>query len=146
MVRPVVSSSKVRSAATEWSDSAPSRYEVRRWQDGVIPDILEAVASPQRLSNDLDRARSVLDLVGSVPALVWGRDELGMGDMRNSNSVVSWLLAGAAFRWKRSSRLSGGAPRGGMSASSLPDARLTHAYQSSTGDMLPCDGYAVSVS
>jgi len=51
------------------------------------------VASPQRLSNDLDRARSVLDLVGSVPALVWGRDELGVGDMWNSNSVVSWLLA-----------------------------------------------------
>ncbi len=71
----------------------PFRYEVRRWQDGVIPDILEAVASPQRLSNDLDRARSVLDLVGSVPALVWGRDELAMGDMWNSNSVVSWLLA-----------------------------------------------------
>jgi len=71
----------------------PFRYEVRRWQDGVIPDILGAVASPQRLSNDLDRARSVLDLVGSVPALVWGRDELGMGDMWNSNSVVSWLLA-----------------------------------------------------
>ena len=71
----------------------PFRYEVRRWQDGVIPDILEAVASPQRLSNDLDRAQSVLDLVGSVPTLVWGRDELGMGDMWNSNSVVSWLLA-----------------------------------------------------
>lgn len=71
----------------------PFRYEVRRWQDGVIPDIVEAVASPQRLSNGLDRARSVLDLVGSVPALVWGRDELGVGDMWNSNSVVSWLLA-----------------------------------------------------
>ncbi len=69
------------------------RYEVRRWRDGIIPDIREAVASPQRLSEDEERARRVLDLVGSVPALVWGRDELGTGDMWNSNSVISWLLA-----------------------------------------------------
>lgn len=69
------------------------RYEVRRWRGGAIPDVLEAVASPQRLSDDEHRARRVLDLVGSVPALVWGRDELGNGDMWNSNSVVSWLLA-----------------------------------------------------
>ena len=69
------------------------RYEVRRWRDGIIPDIREAVASPQRLSQDEGRARRVLDLVGSVPALVWGRDELGTGDMWNSNSVISWLLA-----------------------------------------------------
>ncbi|HKZ24814.1 MAG TPA: hypothetical protein VJ398_03380, partial [Acidimicrobiia bacterium] len=45
------------------------RYEVRRWRDGVIPDAGEAVASPQRLSNDPDRARRLLDLVASVPAL-----------------------------------------------------------------------------
>jgi len=69
------------------------RYEVRRWRDGVIPDIREAVASPQRLSDDPARARRVLDLVPSVPAPVWGRDELGTGEMWNSNSVVSWLLA-----------------------------------------------------
>lgn len=69
------------------------RYEVRRWRDGVIPDISEAVASPQRLSDDEHLARRVLDLADSVPALVWGRDELGAGDMWNSNSVVSWLLA-----------------------------------------------------
>jgi len=73
------------------------RYEVRRWRDGVIPDILEAVASPQRLSVDPDRARRVLGLVGSVPALLWGRDACGMGDMWNSNSVVSWLLTRSGF-------------------------------------------------
>ena len=56
------------------------RYEVRRWRDGVIPDIAEAVASPQRLTDDGERARRVLELVDSVPALVWGRDELGTGD------------------------------------------------------------------
>lgn len=68
------------------------RYEVRRWRNGTIPDIREAVASPQRLSEDAERARRLLDLVGSVPALVWGRDELGAGEMWNSNSVISWLL------------------------------------------------------
>lgn len=69
------------------------RYEVRRWRDGIIPDIDEAVASPQRLSDDGRDARRVLELVGSVPALAWGRDELGTGEMWNSNSVVSWILA-----------------------------------------------------
>lgn len=72
------------------------RYEVRRWKDGVIPDIAEAVASPQRLSRDADQAHRVLDLVPSVPSLVWGRDELGIGEMWNSNSVVSWLLVSGA--------------------------------------------------
>lgn len=71
----------------------PLRYEVRRWRGGVIPDLAEAVASPQRLSEDVDQARRVLDLAGSVPTLVWGRDELRTGEMWNSNSVISWLLA-----------------------------------------------------
>jgi hypothetical protein len=57
------------------------------------PDIDEAVGSPVRLSADEGRARRVLEAVGSVPALVWGRDELGTGEMWNSNSVVSWVLA-----------------------------------------------------
>lgn len=69
------------------------RYEVRRWRDGVIPDILDAVASPQRLSEDEELARRVLDLAPTVPPHVWGRDELGTGEMWNSNSVVAWLLA-----------------------------------------------------
>jgi hypothetical protein len=69
------------------------RYEIRRWRDGTIPDAGEAVGGPQRVSDDLRRARRLLDLVGSVPCLVWGRDELGTGEMWNSNSVVSWLLA-----------------------------------------------------
>jgi hypothetical protein len=69
------------------------RYEVRRWRDGVIADIAEAVASPQRLTDDEERARRILELVGSVPALVWGRDQLRTGDMWNSNSVISWLIA-----------------------------------------------------
>ena len=68
------------------------RYELRRWAGGVIPDIAEAVESPQRLTNDPELARRVLDLVPSVPTPVWGRDELGAGEMWNSNSVISWLI------------------------------------------------------
>jgi hypothetical protein len=68
------------------------RYEIRRWRDGVIPDLAEAVDSPQRLSDDAGRARRLLDLVPQVPTPVWGRDELQTGEMWNSNSLVSWLI------------------------------------------------------
>jgi hypothetical protein len=34
-----------------------------------------------------------LDLVPTFPTVTWGRDELGTGDMWNSNSLISWLLA-----------------------------------------------------
>jgi hypothetical protein len=69
------------------------RYEVRRWRDGVIPDIACAVASPHRLSEQAGRARAVLDLVPRFPAVTWGRDELAVGEMWNSNSLIAWLLA-----------------------------------------------------
>jgi hypothetical protein len=69
------------------------RYELRCWQDGVIPDVTEAVDSPQRLTEDARQARRLLELARSAPSLVWGRDELGAGEMWNSNSVIAWLLA-----------------------------------------------------
>jgi len=69
------------------------RYEVRRWRDGVIPDVDEAVESPRRLTDDPEVARRVLEAVALVPTPVWGRDELGTGEMWNSNSVISWTLA-----------------------------------------------------
>jgi hypothetical protein len=69
------------------------RYEIRRWRDGAIPDVDEAVESPRRLTDDHDRARRVLELVPRVPTPVWGRDDLETGDMWNSNSVISWLIA-----------------------------------------------------
>jgi hypothetical protein len=71
------------------------RYELRRWQDGVIPDIDDAVDSPQRISRDPGVARRLLELVSQVPMLVWGRDELHAGEMWNSNSQIAWLLARA---------------------------------------------------
>jgi len=69
------------------------RYEVRRWYGGIIPDVNEAVESPQRLTDDPDVARLLLDLVPHVPTAVWGRDELAAGEMWNSNSIIAWLIA-----------------------------------------------------
>jgi hypothetical protein len=69
------------------------RYEVRRWRDGFIPDLAEAVESPRLLSEDLECARRLLELVPQVPRPVWGRDELNTGEMWNSNSLISWLIA-----------------------------------------------------
>jgi hypothetical protein len=69
------------------------RYEIRRWRNGVIPDIDEAVESPQRLTQDREAARRLLELVPHVPTPVWGRDGLQVGEMWNSNSVISWLIA-----------------------------------------------------
>jgi hypothetical protein len=73
------------------------RYELRRWRDGVIPDIGEAVDSPQRLSNDVSVARRILELAPRVPMLVWGRDELCAGEMWNSNSMIAWLIMRAGL-------------------------------------------------
>jgi hypothetical protein len=69
------------------------RYEVRRWCGGIIPDVSEAVESPQRLTDDPDLAQRVLDLTPHVPTAVWGRDELAAGEMWNSNSIIAWLIA-----------------------------------------------------
>jgi hypothetical protein len=73
------------------------RYEIRRWRDGVIPDLSRTVASPVRVGDGDALARDVFDLVPLVPTPVWGRDELRAGEMWNSNSVTSWLLACAGL-------------------------------------------------
>lgn len=71
----------------------PFRYEVRCWAGGVIPDLAEAVDSPVRTTEDPARAAAVLRVLTEVPALTWGRDEIGAGEMWNSNSMVAWVLA-----------------------------------------------------
>ena len=53
---------------------AQDRY--RRWHDGVIPDVDQAVDSPVHLSSNAGDALRLLELVPDVPTLVWGRDEL----------------------------------------------------------------------
>jgi hypothetical protein len=69
------------------------RYEVRRWRDGTIPDVDEAVGGPRRMSSDPEVAARILLLASAFPRATWGRDELAAGEMWNSNSLVSWLLA-----------------------------------------------------
>jgi hypothetical protein len=73
------------------------RYEVRCWRGGSIPDLAEAVGGPRRLTTDPEAARRLLDRVPAVPTPVWGRDELKAGEMWNSNSVASWLIASAGL-------------------------------------------------
>ena len=73
----------------------PFRYELHAAPNGSIPDIEYAVESPRRVGRTEAEARRLLALLPSVPLLTWGRDELGLGEMWNSNSVVAWLLSRA---------------------------------------------------
>ncbi len=73
------------------------RYEVRCWRGGSIPDIAAAVGGPIRVTDDPAQARRVLALVPSFPTFTWGRDEPAAGEMWNSNSLTSWLLARAGL-------------------------------------------------
>jgi hypothetical protein len=72
---------------------AAFRYEVRCWSGGHIPDVLDAVGDPVRTTEDPARAAALLAVLRGVPPLTWGRDELGTGEMWNSNSMVAWALA-----------------------------------------------------
>ena len=69
------------------------RYEVRRWRNGTIPDLAHAVGGPRKVETDRERVARLLALVPDVPAATWGLDELGAGEMWNSNSLISWSLA-----------------------------------------------------
>jgi hypothetical protein len=73
------------------------RHEVRRWRDEEIPDLPQAVASPVRVADDAAVAPRVIERLPSVPTPVWGRDELRTGEMWNSNSVISWVLASSGI-------------------------------------------------
>ena len=66
-------------------------------RDGAIPYLSEAVESPRSLTADPDVARRLLDLVPSVPTLVWGRDEVHAGEMWNSNSIIAWVIVSAGL-------------------------------------------------
>jgi hypothetical protein len=73
------------------------RYEVRRWRDGIIPDLALAMDGPNRLSDDPNVARRLLALLPSVPTPTWGRDELQAGEMWSCNSIISWALTAAGI-------------------------------------------------
>jgi hypothetical protein len=110
------------------------RYEVRCWPGGTIADAGEAVASPQLLSEDPGVARRLLGLVGSLPSPVWGRDELGAGEMWNSNSVIAWLLARGGLPTDEIGPPAGGRAPGwqaGLAVAHRPPSRMDAPWRSS---------------
>jgi hypothetical protein len=67
--------------------------------------------------------RHLLELVPRVPASVWGRDELGTGEMWNWNSVIAWVIACSGIDVQSIQPPQGGrAPgwRAGVAVSSAP--------------------------
>lgn len=84
------------------------RYEVRRWRDGEIPDLVFTAGEPVLVTDDPASWQRILDVLPEVPTPTWGRDELGLGEMWNSNSVISWALAAAGLI-----DAAGGPPPGG---------------------------------
>ena len=76
--------------------SAPRGSSATRCACGAtesVPDLGFAVGDPVHVATDQVRTRRLLAAGSRVPGLTWGRDELGLGDMWNSNSLVAWLLA-----------------------------------------------------
>jgi hypothetical protein len=100
---------------------AAFRYEIRCWPGGRIPDAVWAVESPVRLTDDETVAARVLARVGGVPALTWGRDDLALGEMWNSNSVVAWLLSTGGLDPERLAPPRGGRAPGWSAGVALAD-------------------------
>lgn len=68
------------------------RYEVRCGPGSTIPDLAYAVGPAETVARGSAVVRRVLALAPRVPTATWGRDELGTGQMWNSNAMISWLL------------------------------------------------------
>jgi hypothetical protein len=93
---------------TRWPDGSGC-FATRSAGGAEVPSPTRAKRS--RASPRRERSRSrqrVLDLVPSVPTPVRGRDELGTGDMWNSNSLISWLLVRAGVDTEQIQPPSGG--------------------------------------
>jgi hypothetical protein len=137
------------------------RYEVRVWRGGVVPDLGYAVGGPVCLETDEDRATELIAAGARVPGLTWGRDELDLGDMWNSNSLVAWLLAssghdldglappgdGRAPGWSAGvelARRTGQRDRSAAASSSTPSMSLgpgrAHRPSASTARTVAADG------
>ena len=116
------------------------RYEIRLWRGGHIPDVAEAIDSPRRLSDQEQSARHLLDVAPQVPTPVWGRDELGTGEMWNSNSVIAWVIASSGMDAGSIHPPQGGRAPGwqaGVAVAHRGDAEATVAadtYRRTTGD------------
>jgi len=117
------------------------RYEIRRWRGGVIPDLDQAVDSPVDLAANESQARALLALVPECPTPVWGRDDLGTGDMWNSNSLVAWLLTRVGLQGEEIAPPQGGrAPgwRAGVLAAKRQSGRPTSTDLPTTPGVTPC--------
>ena len=68
------------------------RYEVRCWPEGTIYDASWAAGGPRRITDSVQTAQRVLEVLSSMPARVWGRRVPEADDMWNSNSTISWVL------------------------------------------------------
>ena len=80
-----------------WVVFESSATKIRRWRDGQIPDIDQAVGSPVRLTEDVEVAKGILALLPSIPTPMWGRDEFQTGEMWNRTrlSPGSWCAPGS---------------------------------------------------
>ena len=72
------------SAATSCGGCGLSVTRTGAAGNGCIPDVADAVESPQHLTSDCAVAQRLLELVLSAPTPAWGRDELHTGEMWNS--------------------------------------------------------------
>lgn len=97
------------------------RYEVRCWQDGVIPDLQWAAGAPTRLTAHDDTIHEMIRAVHAVPPLTWGRDPLHVGDMWNSNSLISWVLVSSGIDVSRIHPPDGGWAPGWLSGVAAAD-------------------------
>jgi hypothetical protein len=102
------------------------RYQVRCWPGGCIPDLDEAVGGPRRVSADPVQVRALLTTIPQVPPLTWGRDELGTGDMWNSNSLVSWALARTGHDMRSIAPPANGRAPGWIAGLDLASRRTPH--------------------
>ncbi len=101
------------------------RYEMRCWRGGYIPDLAEAVESPVRTTEDRARVGAVLEVLRDLPSLTWGRDELGLGEMWNSNSAIAWALARTGHDMDAIEPPPGGRAPGWCSGVALADREVT---------------------
>lgn len=68
------------------------RYEVRCWPEGTIYDASWAIGGPTRITDDIQAAQRVVEVLSAMPSRVWGRRVPEANDMWNSNSTISWVL------------------------------------------------------
>lgn len=104
------------------------RYEVRCWPNGILPDADEAVGGPRLVSRDPQEAMRVIEFARSLPRLIWGRDQSAIGEMWNSNSVISWLLTMSGMRVERIRPPDGGRAPGWDAGVAIAKASGSHTH------------------